>query len=104
MSAEELKILNNLVSGYFAEISAIEHKPMYMSDYISQLDSILTSGSRPLLEGSGKVSHTDALFKAKSEYKKYIEENLSPVEKAYLDTITEAGEESNYWIDFELKH
>ena len=93
LSAEELKILNNLVSGYFdfAEISAIEHRPMYMSDYISQLDSILTSGNRPLLEGNGKVSHADALTKAKGEYKKYIAENLSPVEKAYIDTITEAG-------------
>ena len=32
LSEEELKILNNLVSGYFdlAEINAIEHKPMYM--------------------------------------------------------------------------
>lgn len=93
LSADELKILNNLVSGYFdlAEISAIEHKPMYMSDHISQLDRILSSEDRPLLDGSGKVSHTEAMNKAKSEYKKYIAENLSPVEKAYLETITEAG-------------
>lgn len=37
LSEDELKILNNLVSGYFdiAEINAIEHKPMYMSDYCS---------------------------------------------------------------------
>ena len=48
LKEEELKILNNLVSGYFdlAEINAIEHKPMYMSDYVSQLDSVLTSGNR----------------------------------------------------------
>ena len=51
LNESELKILNNLVSGYFdlAEISAIEHKPMYMSDYIQQLDAVLTSGNRPLL-------------------------------------------------------
>ena len=32
LSESELKVLNNLVSGYFdlAEINAIEHKPMYM--------------------------------------------------------------------------
>ena len=43
LNEDELKILNNLVSGYFdlAEISAIEHRPMYMSDYVEQLDSIL---------------------------------------------------------------
>ena len=39
LSEDELKILNNLVSGYFdfAEISAIEHRPMYMRDFISVL-------------------------------------------------------------------
>ena len=59
LKEDELKILNNLVSGYFdlAEINAIEHKPMYMSDYVAQLDLILASGGRKLLDGSGKVSH-----------------------------------------------
>ena len=56
LSEDELKILNNLVSGYFdlAEINAIEHKPMYMNDYVEQLDSVLSSGNRKLLSGSGK--------------------------------------------------
>ena len=45
LSEEELKVLNNLVSGYFdfAEIQALRHNPMYMEDYIKQLDLILTS-------------------------------------------------------------
>ncbi len=40
LEENELKVLNNLVSGYFdlAEINAIEHKPMYMDDYVKQLD------------------------------------------------------------------
>ena len=69
LSEDELKILNNLVSGYFdfAEISAIEHRPMYMSDFISQLDSILTSGNRKLLTDAGKISHDRAMQKAKEE-------------------------------------
>ncbi|MCD7804875.1 MAG: virulence RhuM family protein [Oscillospiraceae bacterium] len=89
LNEDELKILNNLVSGYFdfAEISAIEHRPMYMSDYIRQLDNVLASGERPLLEDSGKVSHKQAIEKANAEYQKYIAENLSPVEEAYLETI-----------------
>ena len=67
LTEDELKILNNLVSGYFdlAEINAIEHKPMYMIDYVEQLDSILTSGNRKLLEDSGKVSLDEAIKKAK---------------------------------------
>lgn len=86
---EELKILNNLVSGYFdlAEISAIEHKPMYMEDYVNQLNMVLSSGNRKLLEGAGSVSHKQALDKAKGEYRKYQEINLTPVEQAYLDSI-----------------
>ena len=48
LDEQELRVLNNLVSGYFdlAEIAAIEHRPMYMRDYIAQLDAVLTSGGR----------------------------------------------------------
>ncbi len=60
---------------------------MYMSDYVEQLDSVLSSGNRKLLQGSGSVSHTQALTKAKEEYRKYQEKTLSPVEEAYIDTI-----------------
>ncbi|MBR4218971.1 MAG: virulence RhuM family protein, partial [Bacteroidales bacterium] len=66
---------------------ALEHEPMYMSDYIHRLDSVLTSGHRPLLEGAGSVSHAQALEKATAEYRKYQKNTLSPVEKAYLETV-----------------
>lgn len=93
LSEDELKILNNLVSGYFdlAEINAIEHKPMYMNDYVEQLDSVLSSGNRKLLSGSGKVSHNQAVKKAKSEYRKYQEKTIAPVEQAYIETIKAAN-------------
>lgn len=89
LTEEELKILNNIVSGYFdfAEIQALRHNPMYMSDYVEHLDRILRSTGESLLEGAGMVSHTQALEKAKREYKKYQAKTLSPVEKAYLQTI-----------------
>ena len=93
LEESELKVLNNLVSGYFdlAEINAIEHKPMYMDDYVKQLDSVLSSGNRKLLTGAGSVSHKQALEKAKSEYRKYQEITLTPVEKAYLESIKEVS-------------
>lgn len=93
LSENELKILNNLVSGYFdlAEINAIEHKPMYMRDYIKQLDTILSSSGRQLLSDSGAISHADAMRKANEEYKKFIANNLSPVEEAYLQTINDVA-------------
>ena len=89
LSESELKILNNLVSGYFdlAEINAMEHKPMYMSDYVQQLDSVLSVGKRPLLEGAGSVSHAQAIEKATAEYRKWQTNTLSPVEQEYMRTI-----------------
>ncbi len=85
----ELRVLNNLVSGYFdiAEIAAIEHRLMTMNDYIQQLDAVLSSGGRKLLSNAGTVSSAQALEKAQDEYRKYQAQTLSPVEEAYLDTI-----------------
>lgn len=89
LSEDELKILNNLVSGYFdfAEVQAMRHKPMYMSDYVESLDSILSSTREKLLTDAGKISHKQAVEKATAEYRKYQVQNLSPVEEEYLRTI-----------------
>lgn len=96
LTEEELKVLNNLVSGYFdfAEIQAIRHIPMYMKDYIQQLDNILSSMSAKKLVCSGSVSHAQALEKAREEYKKYRIKTLSPVEEDYLHTITALEKEA----------
>lgn len=89
LNADELKVLNNLVSGYFdfAEIQAIRHKPMYMADYIRQLDNILASTGEKLLSGPGRVSRKQADEKAIAEYRKYQVKTFSPVEEAYFETI-----------------
>ena len=44
LKEDELKVLNNLVSGYFdfAEIQAMRHNPMFKDDYICHLDSLLS--------------------------------------------------------------
>lgn len=89
LSADELKILNNLVSGYFdfAEIQALRHKPMYMDDYVRQLDNILLANGEGLLTDGGSVSHEEAMEKAVAEYRKFQVKTLSPVEQAYLESI-----------------
>lgn len=93
LSEEELKILNNLVSGYFdfAEIQAIRHKPMYMEDYVKQLDLILSSTGEKILKGAGTISHKKAIEKAKDEYRKYQVKTISPVEQEYLETLKKIG-------------
>ena len=95
LNEEELKVLNNLVSGYFdfAEIQAIRHKPMYMGDYIKQLDMILSSAGGKVLIGAGSVSHNQAIKKAKSEYKKYQVKTISPVEEEYLKSLKQISSE-----------
>ncbi len=89
LDIKELKILNNLVSAYFdiAEISAMEEKPMRMVDYIRELDVILKSTGRKLLDNAGSIGHEQADKKAKLEYKKYKTKNLSEVEKSYLESL-----------------
>ena len=89
LDKNELAILNRIVSGYFdfAEIQAMRHNPMHMSDYIEHLDKILQSTSEKVLVGPGSVSHAQAMEKARREYRKFQVNVLSPVEVAYLDTI-----------------
>lgn len=89
LDEKELKVLNNIVSGYFdfAEIQAMRHNPMYMSDYVEHLDNILKATGEKLLEGAGKVSHAQAMAKANEEYQKYQTQNLSMVEEEYLSVI-----------------
>ena len=97
LNETELKVLNNIVSGYFdlAEISAIEHKPMYMKDHIEQLDRQLKAGRRQLLQSTGTISHQKAVKKATAEYRKYDAKNLSAVEEAYLASLKQLTKTTN---------
>ncbi len=94
LTEEELRVLNQMVSGYFdfAEVQAIRHRPMYMSDYVEQLDNILRATGEEVLTHAGKISHAQAMEKAKAEYKRYQAHTLSPVEEKYLQTIKQLEE------------
>lgn len=100
LSEQELRVLNNLVSAYFdlAELNAIEQREMRMVDYVRELDNILSSTGRKVLDKAGNISHTQATNKAKLEYRKYKAKTLDSVEKDYLKTIAalekQAKEES----------
>ncbi|MCH5272358.1 MAG: virulence RhuM family protein [Lachnospiraceae bacterium] len=89
LDSEELKVLGNIVSGYFdfAEIQAMRKNPMYMKDYIEHLDAILSATGEKLLSDAGTVSHQQAIEKATQEYRKYQVQTLSPVEEEYLKMI-----------------
>jgi hypothetical protein len=89
LSVQELRVLNNLVSAYFdlAELNAIEQHEMRMADYVRELDNILSSTKRKLLDHAGKISHTAAQEKARLEYRKYKAKTLDSVEEEYLKAI-----------------
>ncbi|MCK0131594.1 virulence RhuM family protein [Flavobacteriaceae bacterium F08102] len=91
LEEKELKVLNNLVAAYFdlAELNAIEEREMRMADFVTELDNILASTGRKVLESAGNVSHAKAKKKATQEYKKYKAKTLSTVEKDYLKTLAE---------------
>ncbi len=90
LSLQELRVLNNLVSAYFdlAELNAIEEREMTMADYVKELDNILSSTGRKVLNSAGSVSSSNAKTKAKKEYKLYKAKTLESVEKEYLKTIS----------------
>lgn len=73
---------------------AIRHRPMYMEDYIKQLDGILSGTGEQILLDAGSVSHQQAMEKAEKECRKYQVKTLSPVEQAYLDTIKQLEKEA----------
>lgn len=89
LNQEELDALNKIVTAYldFAEVQALNKRPMYMSDWITKLDDFLRLGERDILTHAGKVSHEEAVLKAQLEYDKYRQntpDKLSKVEKDFL--------------------
>ncbi len=90
LSEQELRVLNNLVSAYFdlAELNAIEQRAMRMADYVRELDSILNSTGRKLLDHAGTISTSEAQEKAKLELQRYKTITLDQVEKDYLKTLS----------------
>jgi len=91
LNEKELKAMGQLVSGYldFAERQAEREQAMTMEDWVKHLDNILTVTGEELLVGNGSISHTQAMKKAETEYKKYKAKTLSDVERDYLDAIKE---------------
>ncbi|MDR1242745.1 MAG: virulence RhuM family protein [Deltaproteobacteria bacterium] len=92
LSGEELATLNRMVSAFFdlAELRAMRHQPMYMKDWIAELDDFAGRYGKGILPGAGTVSHKAALEKADREYEKYcrkIAEELSSAERDYLASI-----------------
>ena len=89
LTEEELFRLNRLVSAFFdlAELKAQTQSPMYMQDWIEELDKFSANYGKGVLQGAGTISHDEAEKKATQEYRAYEARTLSPIEESYLESL-----------------
>ncbi|MBI4726939.1 virulence RhuM family protein [candidate division TA06 bacterium] len=92
LNEQELDVLNRIVTMYldFAELQALNRKPMYMRDWIAKLDDFLKLTGRDILSHAGKITHDEALQRAHAEYEQYRTDRLnepSQVERQFLEAI-----------------
>ncbi len=92
LTEQELNILNRMVTAFLeiAEIQALDRIPMYMNDWIKQLDVFLKMTNKDILEHSGTISHEKAIEKAHQEYEIYkekIKNKISQVEKDFIQQL-----------------
>ena len=94
LSDRELQTLNLLVSQFldYAELQALEEKPMTMNDWIGALDTILAGNGRGLLSGKGTISHQQAVEKAQHEFDVYRTKEMRELESDFDRMLKEIEE------------
>jgi len=73
LSEQEVSKLNLLVGMFidFAELRALNRQVLTMQDWIERVDKFLSFNEQQVLSNAGKISHQDALAKAREEYEKF---------------------------------
>lgn len=92
LNEEEIEALNRIVTAYleFAELQALNRRPMYMADWITKLDDFLRLSGRDLLQHAGKISHDAAMSRVDVEYERFSQARAalpSPVEGHFDEAI-----------------
>ncbi|MCL1841109.1 MAG: virulence RhuM family protein [Propionibacteriaceae bacterium] len=95
LTEDELATLNRMVSAFLdlAELRAMRHVPMYMKDWLVELDDFASRYGKGVLPGPGAVSHERAVEHATTEYEAYVArlaDDPSPAELDYLEAIKTA--------------
>jgi len=85
LSEIELQRLNLLVSQFldYAELQALEQRPMKMNDWIDELDNQIKLNRRKILEGNGKITHEEAIKKAEKEFELYRKREMEALESDF---------------------
>ena len=81
----QLQRLNLLTSQFldYAEFQALEQNPMTMADWVAALDDQILRLRKNILEGSGTVSHQEAIEKAEREFEIYREREMRLLESDF---------------------
>uniref|UniRef100_A0A7C9K980 Cell filamentation protein Fic n=1 Tax=Muribaculaceae bacterium Z82 TaxID=2304548 RepID=A0A7C9K980_9BACT len=85
LDEKELQTLNLLVSRFldYAELQALEERPMTMADWVEELDNEIAGLHRALLQGKGTVSHKQAIAKAEAEFEAYRAREMRELESDF---------------------
>ena len=88
LTEEEIGLLKLIVEQFlaYAETQAMQHKVMYMRDWIEKLKQVLTMNDKNILEHAGSISHKLAMQKAADEYDKY---KVAQKQLEHLESIKE---------------
>ena len=76
----------------FAELQALQRKPMAMTDWISKLDDFLKLSDREILDHAGNISHHDAKEKAETQLEAY-RQKLSALPQPVDDDFSQSLDE-----------
>ena len=89
LNDDELNILNRMVAAFLeiAEIQALDRRPMYMGDWVKQLDNFLKLTNKDILQQSGTISHQQAIEKSQREYASYKEKTKNRISQVENDFI-----------------
>ncbi len=88
----ELETLNRIVTAYleFAELQAMNRRPMMMADWIRKLDDFLKLSDRDVLTNAGRISAETAKLKVEGEYDRWhqrVVNEPSAVERHFAEAI-----------------
>jgi len=100
LSADEIEGLNRIVTAYleFAELQAMNRKPMHMADWIYKLDDFLRLGDRDVLTHAGRVSADMAKLKGGEAYDRWHARAVNAptaVEANFLEAVGAAKKIGN---------
>lgn len=93
LEGEELQTLNRVVTAYleFAELQAMNRRPMHMADWVTKLDEFLKLGGRDVLKNAGRISAESAKQKAESEFAAWTARTINeptPVERHFAEAVS----------------